>query len=76
LKELCNRYFKLVNSDSSLEYIVLKDILTERKEYCGKDGTYTHATLSKEGVAPKTDRYDRDFLVKSEDKQYKECEVL
>ena len=71
MKELCNQYFKLAHSDSSLEHIVLKDILTERKEYYGKDGTYTHGTLSKEGVAPKADRYDRDFLVKSEDKQYK-----
>ena len=71
LKELCNRYFKSVHNDTSLEYVTLKDILTERKEYCSKDGTYTHGTLSKEGVSPKTDRYDRDFLVKNEDKQYK-----
>ena len=70
-KELCNRHFKSVHDDTSLEYISLKNILTERKEYCGKDGTYIHGTLSKEGVSPKTERYDRDFLVKSEDKQYK-----
>ena len=70
-KELCNRYFKSVHNDMSLGYITLKDILTERKEYCSKDGTYTHGTLSKEGVSPKTERYDRDFLVKNEDKQYK-----
>lgn len=70
-KELCNRHFKSIHDDTSLEYISLKNILTERKEYCGKDGTYIHGTLSKEGVSPKTERYDRDFLVKSEDKQYK-----
>ena len=70
-KELCNRYFKSVHNDMSLGYITLKDILNERKEYCSKDGTYTHGTLSKEGVSPKTERYDRDFLVKNEDKQYK-----
>ena len=70
-KELCNRHFKVIYNDTSLEYVTLKDILTEPKEYCGKDGTYTHGTLSKEGVSPKTERYDRDFLVKSEDKQYK-----
>ena len=70
-KELCNRYFKSVHNDTSLEYVTLKDILTERKEYCSKDGTYTHGTLSKEGVSPKTERYDRDFLVKNENKQYK-----
>lgn len=71
LKELCNRHFKSIHNDSSLEYVTLKSILSERKEYCSKDGTYTHGTLSKEGVAPKTERYDRDFLVKNEDKQYK-----
>ena len=70
-KELCNDHFKSVLHDASLRYITLKEILTERKEYCSKDGTYTHGTLSKEGVAPKTERYDRDFLVKNEDKQYK-----
>ena len=70
-KELCNRHFKSIHNDSTLEYITLKSILSERKEYCSKDGTYTHGTLSKEGVAPKTERYDRDFLVKNEDKQYK-----
>ena len=70
-KELCNRYFKSVHNDTWLGYVTLKDILTERKEYCGKDGTYIHGTLSKEGVSPKTERYDRDFLVKNENKQYK-----
>ena len=70
-KELCNRHFKSIHNDSTLEYIPLKSILSERKEYCEKDGTYTHGTLSKEGVAPKSERYDRDFLVKKEDKQYK-----
>jgi hypothetical protein len=70
-KELCNDHFKSVLHDTSLRYITLKEILSERKEYCSKDGTYTHGTLSKEGVAPKTERYDRDFLVKNEDKQYK-----
>lgn len=70
-KELCNRYFKTVHNDTLLEYVKLKNILSERKEYCSKDGTYTHGTLSKEGVAPKMERYDRDFLVKNEDKQYK-----
>ena len=49
----------------------LSDILTERKEYFEKDGTYPHATLSKDGVYGKTDRYDRDYLVTSDDKKYK-----
>ena len=49
----------------------LSDILKERKTYCEKDGTYEHATLSKEGVYGKTDQYNRDYLVSSDDKKYK-----
>lgn len=49
----------------------LSAFLSERKIYCEKDGTYEHATLSKDGVYGKTDRYDRDFLVSSDDKKYK-----
>ena len=50
---------------------VLKSILHERKTYAEKDGSYPHATLSKEGIYGKTDRYDRDFLVSTENKEYK-----
>ena len=49
----------------------LSEILKERKIYSEKDGTYEHATLSKDGVSGKTERYDRDFLVASNDKKYK-----
>lgn len=52
------------------EYI-LKDILLERKEYSEKGKDYKHVTLSKEGIKDKTERYDRDFLVKDENKKYK-----
>ena len=50
---------------------MLKNILHERKTYAEKDGSYPHATLSKEGIYGKTDRYDRDFLVSTENKEYK-----
>ena len=52
------------------EYI-LKDILFERKEYSEKGKEYKHVTLSKEGIVDKTERYNRDFLVKDENKKYK-----
>ena len=52
------------------EYI-LKDILIERKEYCEKGKEYVHVTLSKEGIHEKTERFDRDFLVKDDNKKYK-----
>ena len=43
----------------------------EYKEKCEKDGTYEHVSLTKEGVVPKTERYDRDFLVTNENKEYR-----
>ena len=51
--------------------IKLDDILIERKEYCEKNGSYPHVTLSKDGISIKTERYDRDFLVTNENKEYK-----
>ena len=51
--------------------ISLKKILKERKEYSNKFSNYEHVTLSKEGIYPKTERYDRDYLVKDENKKYK-----
>ena len=58
-------------TDISWNRYSFKDIFRERKEFHVKDGTIIHATLSKEGIYQKTDRYDRDFLVKDEDKKYK-----
>ena len=49
----------------------LKNILKERKLYSEKGQEYPHVTLSKDGIYDKCDRYNRDFLVKSDDKKYK-----
>ena len=49
----------------------LNAILKERSTYSSDKQMYTHATLSKDGVFPKTERYNRDFLVKDEEKKYK-----
>ena len=70
-KALNQRHFRMVHADQSLSLVRLTDILYERREYCENDGTYPHASLSKEGVDVKTDRYDRDFLVRDDDKKYK-----
>ena len=51
--------------------ICLKNILKERKLYSEKGLEYPHVTLAKDGIYNKGDRYNRDFLVKSNDKQYK-----
>lgn len=53
------------------EVIKLKDILSERKEYASKIENYPHATLSTSGISLKSDRYNRDFLVKDKNKKYK-----
>ena len=66
-KQICN---KIYNSNLGTKYS-LKDVLKERKIYAQKDDEYEHVTLSKDGIFPKTDRYDRDFLVKDENKEYK-----
>lgn len=68
-KSIIERTFSLVNS--SWNKFTFNDIFIERKEMHIKDSSVIHATLSKEGIFPKTDRYNRDFLVKDEDKKYK-----
>ena len=51
--------------------ISLCKILEERKTFKHKDGNLEHVSLTKEGVVPKSERYERDFLVKDKNKQYK-----
>lgn len=61
----------ILRQEDGWKEVALSEVLLERKTYCEKDGTYEHATLSKDGVYGKTDRYNRDFLVTDEAKQYK-----
>ena len=49
----------------------LKSLLKERKTYSPKGAEYPHVTLSTEGIYAKSERYDRDHLVKDEEKEYK-----
>ena len=58
-------------SNSEWKQIPLSEILIEYNEKSKKDNTYEHVSLTKEGVVPKSDRYDRDFLVKTEEKNYR-----
>ena len=53
------------------ETMPLCKILEERKTFQPKDGNLEHVSLTKEGVVPKSERYERDFLVKDKNKQYK-----
>ena len=57
-------------SDESSEY-TLSQILTEYNEKSSKNSVYEHVSLTKEGVIPKSERYERDFLVTQENKQYR-----
>lgn len=41
----------------------LEEILKERKEYSTKGKGYPHISLTTQGVVPKSERYNRDFLV-------------
>ena len=50
---------------------MLGKIIREYREYHEKDGTYEHVSLTKDGVISKTERYDRDYLVKCVDKKYR-----
>ena len=49
----------------------LKDILHEYNEKATKGEEYEHVSLTKEGVVPKTERYNRDYLVTQDDKKYR-----
>lgn len=51
--------------------IKLSKVFCERKEYASKTQGYEHVTLAKEGIFPKSERYDRNHLVKKEEKEYK-----
>ena len=62
-------FFESLSSD--WKQVRLSNILNEYSELHIKDNSIVHATLSKNGIFPKTDRYDRDFLVKDEEKKYK-----
>jgi len=57
--------------NENYQEISLKNILKERKEYSEKGLEYPHVTLSKDGIYDKGERYNRDFLVKSNSKEYK-----
>ncbi len=51
--------------------VKMSKILNERKEYSSKWLELPHISLTTQWVVPKSERYERDFLVMWEDKQYK-----
>ena len=49
----------------------LGEVLKKYKKFSPKNNLYIHVSLTKEGVVPKTDRYNRDFLVTQDNKKYR-----
>lgn len=64
-----NKRFSKFNSE--WKKTKLSVVLTERKEFSTKGTVFEHVSLTKEGIIPKGDRYDREHLVKSTEKEYK-----
>lgn len=71
MQQLLTGKKRLPGFNIAWEKTKLKNILHERKTYSPKGLEYPHVTLSTEGIFPKSDRYDRDHLVKDEYKEYK-----
>lgn len=65
------RNYIYLTKSSDWKCVKLSDILCERKDFALKGDEFIHATLSKDGIFAKTDRYDRDFLVTNDEKEYK-----
>ena len=74
---LLNKYKEgLINSlfcDKAKKYkkVKLNLILSEYTKKSTKNDIYPHVSLTKDGIIPKGERYNRDFLVKNSDKEYK-----
>lgn len=71
MQQLLSGKKRLPGFSGEWEKAKLKSILHERKTYSPKGLDYPHVTLSTEGIFPKSERYDRDHLVRDEDKEYK-----
>ena len=65
--------FKDDNGNQFPEWIKTrnKEVLKERKEFANKGIGFEHLSLTKEGVVEKSARYERDFLVRETNKNYK-----
>lgn len=62
---------RITKKKDNWQQVKLSNVLRERNEFATKEDGYPHASLTKLGVSVKTDRYNRDFLVKSDEKKYK-----
>jgi type I restriction enzyme S subunit len=71
MQQLLTGKKRLPGFDGEWKKTKLKKLLKERKTFSPKGAEYPHVTLSTEGIYAKSERYDRDHLVKNDDKEYK-----
>ena len=71
MQQLLTGKKRLPGFDGEWSPIKLKKLLKERKTYSQKGLEFPHVTLSTDGIYAKSERYDRDHLVKDENKEYK-----
>ena len=71
MQQLLSGKKRLPGYDGEWKKVKLKKLLKERKTYSPKGAEYPHVTLSTEGIYAKSERYNRDHLVKNDDKEYK-----
>lgn len=71
MQQLLTGKKRLPGFDGEWKKVKLRKLLKERKTYSPKGTEYPHVTLSTEGIYAKSERYDRDHLVKNDDKEYK-----
>lgn len=62
---------KLLQPKPYWQKIELSKVLKERKTYSEKGQGFEHVSLTKDGIIAKGARYERDFLVKEANKEYK-----
>lgn len=69
---LVKNHKSLAKFESLWETVSLSDVFSERKEYGYEDEDLELYSLTiEDGVTAKTDRYNREFLVKGDKKKYK-----
>jgi|LSQX01.2.fsa_nt_gb type I restriction enzyme S subunit len=63
---------KILINENGWKQTKLKDVFYDRKSYgCQSDNLKLHSLTIEDGVTAKTDRYNREFLVKGDSKKYK-----
>ena len=71
MKILKNPNIRFIDDNADWEEKKLSDILCERNISSIKNSGLEHVSLTKDGVISKGERYERDFLVTTENKKYK-----